>query len=48
MTRWLQSGRRRDLCALLYRLTDEGIEGVESHYAWLTARLDGRAEDDEG
>jgi len=93
MSRWLQSGRRRDLCALLYetgslrgqklktelerhyetrldpksfygsldalvdrglveretegihdvyRLTEAGIDGVESHHAWLTERLDGR------
>ena len=92
MTQWLQSGRRRDVCALLYeagtvrgqrlkadleaaygaridptafygsldalvdrgvvarrtdgihdvyRLTDAGVDGVESHYAWLSARLDG-------
>ncbi|MGQ4555965.1 DNA-binding protein [Halobellus sp. GM3] len=93
MSRWLQSGRRRDLCALLYeagalrgqklktalerhygtrldpksfygsldalvdsglveretegihdsyRLTTAGIEGVESQYAWLSERVDGR------
>ncbi|MFD1599551.1 helix-turn-helix transcriptional regulator [Halobellus rarus] len=93
MSRWLQSGRRRDLCALLYeagelrgqklktalerhyetrldpksfygsldalvdrglvacetegihdvyRLTEAGVRGVESHHAWLTERLDGR------
>ncbi len=92
MTQWLQSGRRRDVCALLYdagtlrgqtlkaeleaaydaridpaafygsldalvdrglvaertegihdvyRLTAAGVEGVESHYAWLSARIDG-------
>ncbi|WP_435182692.1 DNA-binding protein [Halobellus sp. EA9] len=92
MSRWLQSGRRRDLCALLYeagtlrgqklktslerhydtrldpqsfygsldalvdrglvavetegihdvyRLTEAGIDGVESHHRWLTARVEG-------
>jgi len=92
MTRWLQSGRRRDICTLLYdsgalrgqelkseleaaydaridptafygsldalvdrglvaetadgihdvyRLTDPGVDGVESHYAWLSAHVDG-------
>ncbi|WP_336022348.1 DNA-binding protein [Halobellus salinisoli] len=97
MSQWLQSGRRRDLCALLYeagslrgqklktalerhygvridpqsfygsldalvdrgliacetegihdvyRLTEVGVDGVESHYAWLTERLDGRERDD--
>ncbi|WP_144901324.1 PadR family transcriptional regulator [Halobellus captivus] len=97
MSRWLQSGRRRDLCALLYgagtlrgqklktalerhygtrldpqsfygsldalvnrgliacetegihdvyRLTDAGVDGVETHYAWLTDRLDERNTDD--
>ena len=96
MSQWLQSGRRRDICALLYdagtrrgqqlktdldaaydtridpnafygslkalvdlglvarrtdgihdvyRLTDAGIDGVESHYAWLSARLDGGSHD---
>jgi len=95
MSRWLQSGRRRDLCALLYeagtlrgqklktalerhydvrldpqsfygtldalvdrglieretqgihdvyRLTDAGVEGVESHFAWLSARVDGHSD----
>ncbi|WP_049985461.1 DNA-binding protein [Halobellus rufus] len=97
MSQWLQSGRRRDLCALLYeagslrgqklktalerhyevridpqsfygsldalvdrgllacetegihdvyRLTEAGVDGVESHHAWLTARVDGRIQDD--
>ena len=92
MSQWLQSGRRRDLCALLYdagalrgqqlktdleatydtridpnafygsldalvdrgliarrtdgihdvyRLTQTGIDGVESHHVWLSARLAG-------
>ena len=92
MTQWLQSGRRRDVCVLLYdagelrgqqlkprleatydvridpngfygsldalvdrglvarrtdgihdvyRLTKAGIDGVESHYAWLSDRLAG-------
>jgi DNA-binding PadR family transcriptional regulator len=92
MSQWLQSGRRRDLCALLYdagrlrgqrlktdleaaydaridpnafygsldalvdrglvgretdgihdvySLTDAGVDGVESHHAWLSERLDG-------
>ena len=92
MTQWLRSGRRRDVCALLYeagtargqrlkadleaaydtridptafygsldalvdqgvvarrtdgihdvyRLTDAGVDGVESHHAWLSRRLDG-------
>ena len=96
MTQWLQSGRRRDICALLYdagtlrgqklkseleaaydtridptafygsldalvdrglvakrtdgihdvyRLTDAGIEGVESYHAWLSARVDGAPPD---
>ena len=91
MTQWLRSGRRRDVCALLYdsgalrgqelkstleatydtridpaafygsldalvdrglvakriegihdtyRLTEAGADGVESHYAWLSERLD--------
>ena len=91
MTQWLRSGRRRDLCVLLYdagecrgqqlkadleaaydtriapnafygsldalvdgglvseepdgihdayRLTEAGVDGVESHYAWLSERLD--------
>ena len=94
MSQWLQSGRRRDICALLYdagtlrgqqlkadleatydtridpnafygsldalvdrglvarrtdgihdvyRLTRTGIDGVESHVAWLSDRLDGGA-----
>ncbi|RLM59400.1 DNA-binding protein [Halobellus sp. Atlit-31R] len=97
MAKWLQSGRRRDLCALLYeagtlrgqqlkttlerhydmrldpqsyyatldalveqglleretegihdvyRLTDAGVDGVESQYAWLSARVDGRSDAD--
>ena len=92
MTRWLQSGRRRDICALLYdagtlrgqrlkseleaaydtridptafygsldalvdrglvaeerdgihdvyRLTDPGVDGVESYYTWLSGCVDG-------
>ena len=96
MSRWLQSGRRRDLCALLYeadelrgqklktalerhyetrldpksfygsldalvdrglvacetegihdvyRLTETGVQGVESHHAWLSDRLGGRGTD---
>lgn len=96
MTQWLRSGRRRDVCALLYdsgavrgqelkstleatydtridpaafygsldalvdrglvakrtdgihdvyRLTDVGVDGVESHYAWLSERLDADSPD---
>ena len=92
MTQWLQSGRRRDICALLYdagalrgqklksdleaaydtridptafygsldalvdrglvaterdgihdvyRLTEAGVDGVESYYTWLSVCLDG-------
>lgn len=92
MTQWLQSGRRRDICALLYdagtlrgqmlksdleaaydtridptafygsldalvdrglvafeadgihdvyRLTDAGVDGVESYYTWLSVCVDG-------
>jgi DNA-binding PadR family transcriptional regulator len=96
MTQWLQSGRRRDICALLYdagtlrgqklkseleaaydtridptafygsldalvdrglvakrtdgihdvyRLTEAGVDGVDSYYAWLSARVDGDSPD---
>jgi len=92
MTQWLQSGRRRDICALLYdagtlrgqtlkseleaaydtrieptafygsldalvdrglvaqepdgihdvyRLTDAGVDGVESYHGWLSAHVAG-------
>jgi DNA-binding PadR family transcriptional regulator len=96
MTQWLQSGRRRDICALLYdagtvrgqklkseleatydtridptafygsldalvdrglvaeepdgihdiyRLTEAGVDGVESYYTWLSACIDGDSPD---
>jgi hypothetical protein len=41
MTKFLQSGRRRDVCALL-----AGERRLHDHHAWLTEQL--RSADDEG